>query len=265
MGLIWTIIAVIEDFKKREVENWWNFSLIIFAMAFRIFWSINSKTYEPLITGIIGLAGGFLLATILYYSRIFAGGDAKLMMALGTTLPLTLNLNNNLFWASLFFIAVIIFGGIYGAIYSLILGIFNIKKIRNSIKNIYLQRKIIVRIGLLAGIISALLFYLMSLNYLIVISILLITLPFFLIYVEAIEESCMHKKVNVNELTIGDWLVRPIKINNKTIKSDWEGLDEKSLNYIKKNFKGKVLVKYGLPFTPVFLFAMILILITLFF
>lgn len=35
--LIWIAFAVIQDLRKREIANWLNFSLIIFAIAFRFF------------------------------------------------------------------------------------------------------------------------------------------------------------------------------------------------------------------------------------
>jgi Flp pilus assembly protein protease CpaA len=40
---IWLVIASLQDIKKREVPNWLNFSLIIFALGYRaIYASINS-------------------------------------------------------------------------------------------------------------------------------------------------------------------------------------------------------------------------------
>jgi len=37
--------------------------------------------------GLIGLGIFFVLGNALYYGRMFAGGDAKLMIALGAVLP----------------------------------------------------------------------------------------------------------------------------------------------------------------------------------
>ena len=45
---------------------------------------------------------------------MFAGGDAKLLMALGSILPLTLSFNLNLKILIVFLICFLIFGGIYG-------------------------------------------------------------------------------------------------------------------------------------------------------
>ena len=54
IAIIWTIIAVAQDFRKREVANWWNFSLIIFILAFRLFLSIEKGNYWWFLWGLIG-------------------------------------------------------------------------------------------------------------------------------------------------------------------------------------------------------------------
>ena len=84
IAVIWIVFAVIQDFRKREVANWWNFSLIAFVFAYRAFLSLNSGDYRYFLWGLIGFVAGFILANAFYYARMFAGGDAKLLMALGT-------------------------------------------------------------------------------------------------------------------------------------------------------------------------------------
>ena len=71
--------------------------------------------------------------------------------------------------------------------------------------------------------------------------------------------------VSVSTLTIGDWLVKPVKAGRSIIKPNWEGLSEEELKIIRKNVKGKVLVKYGLQFTPSFLIGFIVMLIIFYF
>ena len=45
LALIWIIVSVVQDFRKREVENWWNFSLISIALAYRAFLSVFTLLY----------------------------------------------------------------------------------------------------------------------------------------------------------------------------------------------------------------------------
>ncbi len=40
LAFVWISFAVIFDLKKREIPNWLNFSLIIFAIGFRFFYSL---------------------------------------------------------------------------------------------------------------------------------------------------------------------------------------------------------------------------------
>jgi Flp pilus assembly protein protease CpaA len=38
LAFIWIVFAVIQDLKSKEIANWLNFSLIIFALGFRFFY-----------------------------------------------------------------------------------------------------------------------------------------------------------------------------------------------------------------------------------
>jgi prepilin signal peptidase PulO-like enzyme (type II secretory pathway) len=88
-------------------------------------------------------------------------------------------------------------------------------------------------------------------------------LPFLFVYGKAVEECCMIKEIEVKELTEGDWLYRDIRVGKKIVKADWEGLSTDDLKILKKYKKGKVLIKQGIPFVPVFLvsFAVLLVLV----
>ena len=46
--------AIIQDFKTREVANWLNFSLIVFALAARMFWSVFADDYSFILFGLFG-------------------------------------------------------------------------------------------------------------------------------------------------------------------------------------------------------------------
>jgi Flp pilus assembly protein protease CpaA len=270
VGLFWLVFASVQDFKHREVENWWSFGLIVFAIVFRIFLSINSGNYWFILWGLIGLVAGFVIAEIFYYARLFAGGDAKLLMALGVVLPLAVDWKTNLFILILFFLCLVFLGAVYGLIYSLILIFVNFKNFRKEFSR---QFKAYKRMVYFTEIAMALLFFVLIFLVKFYIGAFLAGLLFFcpllLIYAKAIEESCMNKFVNVGELTIGDWLVKPVKIKirgkgkTKLIKPYWEGLSEEELKIIQDNFKGKVLVKYGIPFVPAILLAFTALIIIL--
>ncbi len=71
----------------------------------------------------------------------------------------------------------------------------------------------------------------------------------------------MIKSTPPNKVTEGDWLYKNIKIGNKTIKSNWEGVTRKELELIQKKSKKNILIKQGVPFTPGFLIGLILLLL----
>jgi Flp pilus assembly protein protease CpaA len=263
VGFFWLLISSIQDFKHREVENWWNFSLIVFILAFRAFLSIEKMDYFYILWGLIGLAGGFFIANLFYYSRLFAGGDAKLLMALGTILPLSFSWKINLEILAVFLLLLMIAGAIYGIIFSLFLVFLNLKGFRKEFHNQLQKNKTSIFYSEFVLIILGIIFFAFKFYLGIYLLIILIISPFLLIYAKSVEEGCMNKKVRISDLTIGDWTVGSIKAGKKLIKPNWEGLSEDELKLIKKHCKGTVLVKQGIPFVPVFLIAFLLLIVVL--
>lgn len=265
IGLVWMIIASIQDIRKREVENWWNFSLIIIVLAFRAFLSVETLNYWYFLWGLIGLLGGFILANLFYYGRLFAGGDAKLLMALGTILPLSLDWNINLQILVLFLLAFLFAGSIYGMLYSLGMMFAHFKNFRIEFSRQFKKYSKTVLFTEIVSLILILLFIYFNFYIGIALFTVIFLSPGLLLYARAIEEACMIKLVNKHELTIGDWLYKPLKVANKTIAPNWEGLSEEQLGLIQKKFKGRVFIKQGLPFVPAFLIAFIILLLIIYF
>jgi Flp pilus assembly protein protease CpaA len=259
--LFWTIIAVIQDFRKREVANWWNFSLIAFIITYRAFVAVFIGDWWYFLWGIIGLGAGFVLANVFYYARMFAGGDAKLLMALGAFLPLSMTLKGNLLILLLFVLLFIVAGSIYGLIYSLVVMFINFNKFKKSFKNQFIKYKIQTLSFTVLMVFVCIIFIMLKMRFAFIFSLILLFLPFLLLGAKAIEESCLTRFVLVRDLTVGDWLVNSVKLGNKSIKPNWEGLSEKELDLINKKLgkNKKVEIKYGIPFTPAFLFGLILL------
>ncbi len=257
LGLIWILVAIFQDIRKREVANWVNFSLLIFALGYRLFYSLFSWNFDFFLFGLFGLGIFFVLGNLFYYSRLFAGGDAKLLISLGAILPLANTFKENIMIFFVFVILLIFLGAIYSLIYSIFIVFFNKKKFKTELIRNIKKNKILI----LIPIVFAFVLFLIS-HFFQDISIALLGLMFFLfafiyVYGKTLEEL-MIKEVNVNELTEGDWLYKDLvfgKGKNKTeIKSSWDGLEQKDINKIKKYLK-KVKIKQGIPYTPAFLFA----------
>lgn len=251
LGLIWIIFAVIQDLKKREIANWLNFSLVIFALGFRFFYCLFSEEgFGFFYSGLIGFGIFFVLSNLLYYGKVFAGGDAKLMMALGAILPLaeTFKLNLNLFF--LFFFIFLIVGAAYGFIFSIVLGLKNYKEFKKDFSKRFSKNKNIFHIAL--GLCFVFIIASFFVHTLIYFAIFLFICPYLYFSAKTIDEVCMIREVSASKLTEGDWLYRGVRVGNKFIKSSWDGLTKEEISLLRKKGK-RVVIRQGIPFSPVFL------------
>jgi len=250
LALVWTICAVVQDLKKREVANWLNFSLIAIALSYRIFYAITNKSLAFALTGLIGFALFFALANLFYYSKVFAGGDAKLLMGFGIILPYKTLLE--LSYISLIFIFLLfLLGSIYGILYSITIVRKNKQKFfkefkKNLDKNKYLVISIIVLLIALGFILKT--------NVWPITSSFGLALVLLYIYTKSLE-PCMISLVPAKNLQEGDWLEQNIKIGKKTIKKSVHGLSFEEIKLLRKANR-KVLIKEGIPFTPAFLLSL---------
>ncbi|MFH1503552.1 MAG: prepilin peptidase [Candidatus Diapherotrites archaeon] len=253
LGLIWILFAVVQDLKKREIANWLNFSLIIFALGFRLFYSLFfDSNLIFFYQGLIGFVLFFFLGNMLYYGRVFAGGDAKLMIALGAILPLSESLYANLNLFFLFFILFLIVGAVYGLIFSLVLAIRNNKNFKREFTRKFVKNRMLFHVSLIVSLIFV---FISFFNRIFIYPAILVFLsPYIYFSAKAIDEVCMIKKVPVSKLTEGDWLYKDVRIGRKIIKASWDGLSREEINLLKNRYK-KVLIRRGIPFSPVFLIS----------
>lgn len=256
LGLIWIIFATCQDLKEKEVANWLNFSLIIFALGFRFFFSLFAQnSFSFFYQGLIGLGIFFILGNLLYYSRVFAGGDAKLMIALGTILPLSSNFMSNLSNYVIFLLLFFIVGTFYGIIWSFILVLRNRKSFAKQFVKIFKKNKNIVSMVMFFALMLMILgFYQEGLFYL---GLLIFIFPYLFIYAKSIDEAAMIKKIKVSELREGDWLYRDVKVGRKYVKATWDGVSIKEIEAIRKKHK-TVSIRQGIAFVPVFLVTFII-------
>lgn len=257
LGLIWIIFATIQDLKKREVANWLNFSLIIFALGIRFFYSLFSENFNFFYQGMIGLFIFFILGNLFYYGRIFAGGDAKLMIALGAILPINYIFLENVKIFVLFIFLFFFIGAFYGLFISLFLMIKNFKLFRKEFKKQFNKHKKLLLISSAVGIIFLGFSFFYELFF--IFGLLVFFLPYFYLIAKSIDEACMIKYIDTKKLTEGDWLYKDISVGKNLIKSDWEGLTKKEIKQIQKKYR-KVKIRQGIAFVPVFLVSYIILL-----
>ncbi len=252
LALVWIIGAIVQDLRRREVDNIWNFSLIGFALAYRFaVFAFNGQIWF-FINGLIGLLVFLFLGNLFYYSRLFAGGDAKLLIALGTILPLSYDWIINFKIFGLFILLFLFGGSIYVFIWSLFLIVINWNKFSKE----FVRQFKIYRYIFLISFVFVLLWMIMSYfigSEFILIGLIFLLFPVLLTFSKAVEESCMIRMIGVKDLTEGDWLAEDIYVKGNKIKKSWDGVSGRELELIRKKYHRKILVKYGVPFTPSFL------------
>jgi len=254
LGFAGIVAAIIQDFRSREVANWLNFTLLASALAFRGFYSALSEEYMFLVFGLVGLAISFVLAHLMYYGRLFAGGDAKLFIALGMIIPFANNFYDNNLIFLVFLIALLFGGAVYSLSYSVVLSIRNREDFFKKFKELSFENKGHFHAALAFSAAFILYSFLTNQFFFLIIPLFLIGLFFLYVYAKAIEQSCMLKEIDFKKVRVGDWLEKEIKVGGKTIAPHWEGLSEEDVKLLKKH-RGKVMIKEGIPFTPAFLIA----------
>jgi Flp pilus assembly protein protease CpaA len=258
LGLIWIIGAVMQDLKRREVDNLWNFSLILFALSYRAAISIFNWNCWFFLNGLIGLIIFIILGNLFYYSRLFAGGDAKLLMALGCILPFSYDWIINLKLSLLFIILFLVGGSFYAIFYSFFLVIKNWKNFNKEFKKQFKNYKHMFLYSIFVFIVLIFLGVFFE-KIILLLAFVILLFPVLFVFAKSVEECCMIKLIPVSKLTVGDWLYKNIKVGNKKIESNWEGVSEEELKLIQKKYKKKILIKQGIPFTPSFLIGFLVL------
>lgn len=256
LAFAWILVAVIQDLKTREIANWINFSLIVFAMGSRFFFSLFSNDFSLFFQGIIGLGVFFALGNLLYYGRMFAGGDAKLMIALGAVLPASADFVGNLRIFAAFLITFLFVGAFYGLVTGIFFSIKNFRKFRKEFSKQFRSGKKMMIVMLSAGLILTALGFLNGMFF--ALGMITFVFPYLYVYAKSVEESCMIRKTKTEKLREGDWLYEDVKIKGKTIKTGWEGLSKENVKFLKENEKN-VLIREGIPFAPVFLISFLIV------
>jgi Flp pilus assembly protein protease CpaA len=267
--LIALIIGSITDLRTREVPDYLNFILITIGFGMAILASSINKDITYIFTSLIGFAFCFIFSIIMYYSGQWGGGDAKMLMGIGSVIGISYTTLRSfeMPFLLLFLILTFFIGGIYGLVWLSIILIKNWQSFKKIYKITYDESNKYLRYGLYFSI-PILIIWALSIEefylkvILIVLSIMLIFLYYSFIAIKVLEEIAFIKEQPIEKVTEGDWVAEDIIVNGKTI------INKKNLGITKEQLtelnilvkKGKlktVKIKYGIPFVPSFLLAFI--------
>jgi hypothetical protein len=269
LALIYLIIATISDIKTQEIPDSLNFSFVfigLFVNALRTFTS-NDNSY--LLYSLLTFGAFFIVGRLMYYSKQWGGGDAKLLAGMGALVPLYPMFTNGLSWAKTtnyfgldFFINLILVGAIYTIIYAIYLSIKNRKKFIENFKEIYLTKKtkkFEKIIWVLVILINAVGIFILKTNaertLLLSISLLLLLFNYLLVFTKAVEKTTMYKTISTQKLREGDCITSRLKSDDKIVYTpSVHGVKKSQIELIQKHFK-EVHIKEGISFAPTFLIA----------
>ncbi len=255
-GFIGTLMASIQDMRKREIDNVLNFSLLILGLTYHAFNAIFSHNYTAFIYPALGFLIFLVIGNLFYYSRMFAGGDAKLLIALGPFIFIGNSLIQSLEYMFYFILLFLIVGSIFGILYSAVISLRNLKSFSKYFRQEISRKKSLLFISLGFFIIFLAVGFYIDKIFLFL-SFLFLVFPFLLVYAKAVEKAGMIKEIVYKKVREGDWLYKSVNIRSKTIKPSWQGLSKSDIALIKKA-KKNVIIREGIPFVPVIFIAYVL-------
>ncbi len=239
-------IAMCQDFRRREVDDWLNF-LLFFSGSF--FLVLSLKNFNLASYGFFTFLV-CIFSFALYYLRFFAGGDAKLVFAM-TPLFYEIFLMKSIQNLSVFFILLFFSGAVYGLGYLIFSLLKNFKKFKKEFF-VNLKKSIFIRY------ITIFSFFFLVLSfwniYLLSLFILIFSFSLLFLLAKSVEKVSFIVRKKTTNLVEGDWLEKDISVGKSTVKSSWEGLSKRDILLLKKYHK-TVIVKEGIPYVPAFFIA----------
>ena len=253
--LIVLIISAYCDIKTREIPDWLNFSFIFAAFGIRAILS-TLHGINFLISGIIGFIICFGLAYLFYYTNQWGGGDSKLLMGVGAAIGVSYPLSSESLQLLWFFLALLFFGALWGLFWMIGVAIKKRDLFMVHFKLVLQKQKILHLITLIITLF--LIIFTLFYNFIWPLTLLIPITFYLMIFVTSVEKSCFFVRRNPKDLTEGDWLAEKIMIGDKTLLNK-KTLVKQDLVLLKKNKIISVLIKEGIPFTPAFLIAYLII------
>jgi len=240
------VILVFQDLKRQELDNWLNLFLLFSGSSYVVFTAIFENTFNRLAVLGVMILTLFILMHIFYYSRVFAGGDAKLLFAM-TPLFVGVTYLSSLFSLGIFILFLLFAGSLYGIVYSIFLFSRNKSAVLKLFKKeaSYSSMKYFLFFGtflILLGFFN---------SYFFIFAGIIICFPFVFLFARCLEQVCLVKFVSWENLQEGDWLIEDIVVGKKRIVANHDGLSKKDIALLKHHKRIKI--KGGIPFAPAFL------------
>ncbi len=259
--LVAVLATSITDIKTREVPDWISYMLIVSALSIRLLYAMQTKTWSYFLYGLLGLAAMAFIGILLFYTKQWGGGDAKLLMGIGAawgTTPYFISTPGP--FLVYFLIGLAVMGALYGLLYSIVLLMNHFAQWKKEY--LKLQTKQLKQMKMLCialGVIILIFLWILQQNPLritmVTVALMILLYPYFYQMLKAVENATMYKKIPIARLTEGDWIA------DQTIRKRFSipawGVEHKHIEQLKKSKMKHVLIKEGIPFIPSFFFAVL--------
>ncbi len=277
------LIGSYTDLKTREVPDYINFFLLIAGFSVAGIASLIFQNGLYIIAAILGCLLCYLIPSIVFYTGQWGGGDAKMLMGIGSLIGLSPSFftsissfsfsNQKLPFLLIFIIFIFFTGGLYGTCWIIFLIIKHRKEFFKQYKEKLTEKKYYKYAAYCCFLVLIVASFLSKDIFLSFLSFVCAILIIFLFYgffaVKIIEQIAFIKQLPIAQVTEGDWVAEDIIIDKKTIvkKSDL-GITKEQLQQLQELSKKKKIrtipVKYGIPFVPSFLIAFVVSVVVLY-
>ncbi|MBU2638109.1 MAG: A24 family peptidase [Nanoarchaeota archaeon] len=253
VALVVLLIATYTDFKTGEVPDWLSFSFIISALGVRLIHSLVYSDWLYFLYGLIGFGVMYGFGLLIYYSRQWGGGDAKILMGLGAAFATAPFAYSGNFPYLLAIVAnIFIAGGVYGLLWGFYVFFSRFSKTTKAVQDNLLRNKkqyMLMLAVSIAVLVSSFFFKGSSRIILMFIPILFIAYMMLYLFIKSTESAGMYEKVSVSKLTEGDWIANDVRVKGKLICSKKDpGITKEQIKALKKAKIKSVVIKKGIKF-----------------
>ena len=267
VGLLIVAYASYVDWWTTEVPDWLTYLGISIGLGSRAMYSFIESDWSFFMAGLIAFGILAAIGCLLYYTAQWGGGDTKLLMALGALLGIEPIMNGSLV---AFLLNLLIVGGAYGLVYTMVLGVRHRKKTSKHLKRLVSSREGIQIKALSYS--TALLFLILAffthdfLKTGLIVGAMVLPMSFYVwLFTKSVEDAALVKKIDPDVLTEGDWVLDTIIHKGKEICSPKDpGVSLKQIAQLRalkqKGVIRTITMKQGIPFIPAFLIAYVLML-----
>jgi len=271
-SFIGLLIGSMTDIKTREVPDSLTFGLIATGFCLALLATIVYMDISYVIASLLGFILCFGFSCLMFYTGQWGGGDAKMLMAMGSLFGLPYSEVMSFFvsftpvpFLFVFLVLIFLVGGLYGSCWLCVLVIRNWHQVVSGYKqalrdprNIRVHRCMLV---LIAVFVMIVIFSDVFMLRVLAISLAVLFIIFYygFLLIKVVEVIAFVKKIHLSQLTEGDWVAEDVLVKGVVLVSHKDhGVTRDQLHAMKQKNVKHVMVKYGIPFVPSFFIAFLI-------